>query len=934
METGVGAVAEIVKNRVASAAQRLRRPKPTDVMSRLTGEIQQWRVQLEEAEKRQVNDGEVKKWLGTAKDVYYEMIDVLEEWRIVEMESRVHHFGLSLCFLSQLRKCLCYRDFGGKIESFISQMQEVRGAGEGLNSIEVGTEEGDYAWLNRRVFSKAVLKSRVYGRDDEAEILKRKLLSPQQDIQYLSLVGKAGIGKTTLAQTVYRKQDVQDHFQLKVWINVSHEFNLFRIARIIIQSVPETATLSIPIDEGDVQVLMLRVGQIIYKKRFLFVLDGVRNEDDSLWHELRATCKNGEAGSTILITTREDNVAHDAGCKPQQVMRVGRLSDEDCWLIIRDYALDSSTDELEGVRPYVKVGREIAKKCEGLPVVAKSLAGILSSRRSVQEWLEVLQIDIWQTSSNHDRPSNVTPSLMLSYYFLPNALRKCLLYCAIFPKDHIIYVDKLIKLWIGHGYFDSHPVEMELETVAEICFQELLNRSFFHELKKDDKGNLTCELVGAISDFIQFLAENECLILHADDKTEFADSPLEKHRHMTIKVASQASLPGDIGDTRKLHTLMVLAEYSYTDPSTLSNLLSHCRRLRALDLSSCSIRELRIKVGSLLHLRYLDLSFNRDLKKLPKEICDLSFLQTLNLNGCDSLLKLPKGIGKLSNLRHLEILWTKSLSYLPKGIASLTSLRTLNRFFGNDGVDSKECNFGDLSRLNHLQGCISIDGLGEATDVAQAREACLREKKKIIGLELWFSAVGHEGAKDGNVLEALEPPPELECLGIHYCRARSFPNWITTLEHLRELMLSDCSNCVTLPALGKLKHLEALEIRKMTELQKLGAEFLGIESEKDVSFPELKKLHFHMLTSWEKWEDIPEEGRRLSIMPQLSSVSITSCTKIEALPNYIQNKIKGIPVTVEDCPFLKEDGLQKRGQSHLATNSGAALPTLMDKEAK
>ena len=149
------------------------------------------------------------------------------------------------------------------------------------------------------------------------------------------------------------------------------------------------------------------------------------------------------------------------------------------------------------------------------------------------------------------------------------------------------------------------------------------------------------------------------------------------------------------------------------------------------------------------HLRYLHLSFNHDLKKLPQAICNLLNLQTLNLNGCHSLRKLPKGIGKLIKLRHLEIRWTTSLSYLPKGVASLASLRTLSRFFGNSVANSRACNLGDLEKLNYIQGCITIDGLGGETDVSNAAKASLNNKKDLLGLELWFSAVGSESNDKG-----------------------------------------------------------------------------------------------------------------------------------------------------------------------------------------
>ncbi|MED6121795.1 hypothetical protein PIB30_033516 [Stylosanthes scabra] len=718
-------------------------------------------------------------------------------------------------------------------------------------------------------------------------------VTAEGDFKFISIVGESGMGKSAMARSVYNDPKVIDAFPHRAWVFFSKKFDQRLLLKVVLKCLT-----SDPMNEVETEALELRVRQVIKKKKCLVVLDNVQCGNGGFSDEMHTWLQNlfshCDAGSRILIATRDKELPSITKSTSDNTIELGVLPEEDCLSIIKDCSFESPLDET--------VLNEVVKHCKGMPLAAKSIGRIVSFKDAIPEELKVQE--------------NYEGDLFgLSYSMMLHTLRQCLLYCYLFPENQSIDVGKLIKLWMANDFIVSKPEDME--RVGWGYIQKFLGYSIFQEFKWDGHGSFKCKLEGEVINFIQHLAENECHIMHLDsDKKpkKLGDENMNRKkyvsvnpRHCTLNIASQSSLPKSITYAAKLHTLIILSEYSSVDSTNLAILLSHMRRLRALGLSSCSIKELPRSVGELLHLRYLDLSFNQDLKKLPQAICNLLNLQTLNLNGCRSLQKLPKGIGKLSKLRHLEILWTLSLTYLPKGIASLTSLRTLSRFFGNSGPSSKACNLGDLGQLNQVQGSVIIDGLGGETNALDAKKANLKSKKDLLGLELRFSAVGSD-SNHKDILESLEAPAELQGLGIFYYQGESFPKWMIALQNLTHLLLADCSNCSVLPPLGKLLSLQSLKIQNVPNVKKVDLKFLGIESNngdevQEDSFPKLKELCFQDMDNWEEWIETSSKAKQDKIMPSLRSLSIINCKTLKADPAYIDEK-KNLRYVIQQCPEL------------------------------
>jgi structure-specific endonuclease subunit SLX1 len=824
---------------------------------------------LDDAEDRQVLDKAVKDWLIKLKDIAYDADDLLDEYISEASQRKLEfhdHVDIQGCmtnevrfFCSQSNLILSSYRVKKALENIVDRLNTI--ADERFK-FHLKDKFLDYSTQSSgRLQSDSFLfESEVFGRDEEKEKIMKFLMNPTDkgDVSVLPLVGMGGLGKTTLAKLVYNDKRVEKHFEQRIWVCVSEEFDVKRLMRAIVESVTGNRC-----DLLEMETIHRRIQESIMGKRFLLVLDDVWNDDHEKWEGLKNSVRHGSEGSKILVTTRSEKVALVMGTT--NPYHLEGLSDDDCWSLFEQRAFKCGKPE-EG-SSMLAIGKEIAKNCRGVPLAAKALGSLMGLKRRRSEWLLVKDNEIW---SLIEEENGILPVLRLSYDNLPSHLKQCFAYCSLFPKGFRIKKEELIHLWMAEGFIQSSQRKPQ-EEVGNEYFNELFWRSFFQNATKDRNGDMVdCEMHDLLHDLAKSVAGTSCLMLEGGRKVIIPTGT----RHLSIICNETENLKG-VSDSKLRSFLLLFARRKIARVS--GNLILSIKSLRALDISSTGIKKLSKSIGALKHLRYLNLS-NTLIKKLPSSICSLFNLQTLILLHCSSLEILPENLRKLVNLRHLNIYGCGLLTELPNGIGELGSLKTLPLFIVGKQTG---CGISQLQSLD-LHGELKIKNLENVRNERCARDANLKEKRHIQSLELLWENIDEVNARENVecVTEGLQPNFELKKLLIENYVGSKFPSWLmsSSLTNLVELSLVKCQRCAQLPPLGKLPALEVLRIDGMDATMYFSNDSSGASRVAD--FVSLKRLSLKDMPNLLGWSSM--EGRDL--LPCLKELIIEFCPKLTNLP--------------------------------------------------
>ncbi|XP_037438876.1 disease resistance protein RGA5-like [Triticum dicoccoides] len=795
----------------------------------LRSELASMHAAFKEYTKLEDPNDQVKTWISLVRELAYDTEDVFDKF-IHQLGSGSHHGGFKEFFRKTARRLKTLgsrRGIAAQIDDLKDRIKQVKELKDSYKLNDVSSSTTGVATVDPRLHAVFAEEAHLVGvdvpRDDFAKWMVEEGNNSSKARKVLSIVGFGGLGKTTLANEVYRK--IQGMFDCKAFVSVSQKPDIKKIMKDVISQVSCQGRPAKDTSDWDEMKSISELRVLLQNKRYLIIIGDVWSAQ--AWQTIKSAFPENKCSSRIIATTRIIDVAKSCcpgvddrvyELKPLSDLHSRRLffkrlfgSEEHCPVMLKE------------------VSNKILKKCGGLPLAIISISGLLANRPAIKEEWEKVKRSIGSALEKTKSLEGMSSILSLSYNDLAPPLKTCLLYLSLFPEDHVIDRDRLVRRWIAEGFISEERGQSKQE-VAENYFYELINKSMVQPVDIEYDGKVrACRVHDMMLEIIiSKSAEDNFTTVVGGGQTS-----LKNHQGFIRRLSIQhidKDLAFELGnvDLSHVRTLIVMPSCCITHLPSLDRF----EVLRVLDFEGCEdLRDYDMKgMEKLFQLKYLSFRGTR-ISKLPSGILMLGNLETLDLE-TTYVEELPAGITRLTTLRHLIGFVEK----LPNGIGGMRKLQLLPKFT----ISSQETNvledLGNLTSLEELHLDLGDDVSCEdkiCEKVAFLSSLCKLGtcKLRYLDIDAYCSSL--------DFLDSWSPlPSSLQSFwAVNRDSFTNVPKWITpALTNLVDLYI--CLNELTEDGLLTLGQLPSLLRLELWPLKK----FVG--TVQATFFPNLKVLNF------------------------------------------------------------------------------------------
>ncbi|KAM0856088.1 hypothetical protein ACQ4PT_049337 [Festuca glaucescens] len=525
-------------------------------------------------------------------------------------------------------------------------------------------------------------------------LMDKKSVSAGQ-MKVLSIVGFGGLGKTTLANQVYRQ--LENQFETRAFISVSQKPNIGKILRRILSQVGYVAREDTNMEIWYEDDLIRTLHEFLKNKRYFVVIDDIW--DESTWNIIKCALPENMKGSGVITTTRIDTVARVC-CSNQceYVYRMNSLSNQESRRLFFKRVFGSEDD----CPPFLEeVSVKILKRCGGLPLAIITVSSLLASQRNKlkDQWEHVLN-SLGSSLEVHPTLEGMRQILSLSYKNLPHYLKTCMLYMGIYPEDFTIEKNDLVRQWVAQG-FVSKAHGRDPEDVAEGYFNELVNRSIIQPVDTNPNDEvLSCRIHDMMLDLILHKCREENFVTAINELQDMVGLH-DRVRQLTLNFDGVNVIDGTVLGAIRFSQVRALARFG-TSAYTPDFLKFKHLRVLTLEFPSGNHEPVVFDLTGMCHLfqlRYLKVVAYGKIV-LPEKIRGLQQLETLELETSIYYIEVPSDLIHLRRLSHLIV---PRGTRLPVGYGNMTSIRTLGQFDLSWNSVNNIRDLGGLTNLRNLE---------------------------------------------------------------------------------------------------------------------------------------------------------------------------------------------------------------------------------------